>query len=286
METTLTPRQHRPFPDLKGALFLMLIGWGVGLPLAPLLSGYFDLSGITAIANIISLGIMATTGLYLARTPYAITLSIKPFSIVLLGPMVLMAFSGTLIVAELGAWSERLYPMPDDIRDLFMAILSANSPIEWLKRAGLLVILAPITEEIVFRGVFLHGMVKNYGPTKGIIFTGLCFGIFHLIPWQAVGAACVGILISFIVYRTASIFAGMIFHAIWNALPLIAITVMPKSALDSYINGQQPTAMPLSAVLLAILIFSLGCHQFWNKTQPKSPSIPSDPLMPDQPSHG
>ena len=259
--------QAKPvFPSLKGAILLMLLGWGVGIAVSPLLHARLGMAGAIAIGNLLSLGLITALGLRLSRISPRAYFSIRPFPPGLLWPLFVMAFSGSVLIAELGNWSERLLPMPDRIRDLFMNFLIAGNSAEWLARIGLLIVLAPITEEFVFRGVFLYGLVHNYGPVRGILMSGICFGVFHLIPWQALGAAFVGILLGIVVYRTGSIFAGMALHAFWNALPLLAFSLIPENALTGYNTLHVPSHIPPSALLLSAAVFYLGLRTFWQQT--------------------
>ena len=44
-----------------------------------------------------------------------------------------------------------------------------------------IVILAPILEELLFRGIILEAFLKNYSPWKAIIWSSIIFGVFRLI---------------------------------------------------------------------------------------------------------
>ncbi|HIE66095.1 MAG TPA: CPBP family intramembrane metalloprotease [Nitrospiria bacterium] len=63
----------------------------------------------------------------------------------------------TLFESQLGAWS------------LWMPIL-------------LIVILAPLVEELVFRGMLYSPIRKRFGPPKAMLITGVLFSIFHRVP--------------------------------------------------------------------------------------------------------
>lgn len=44
------------------------------------------------------------------------------------------------------------------------------------------VLLAPVLEEMLFRGIMLDGLLKRYSPTKAIVWSAVLFGIVHLNP--------------------------------------------------------------------------------------------------------
>ncbi len=230
-------------------------------------SPFLGMQGTTAVGNIVGLSLMTWLGVRKARTSAKEVLSLRLFPGRLLAPMLLLAFSGSILVAEIGNLTEEIYPIPEFLRDLFLRILRADSWSELVQRAALLVLMAPITEELMFRGVFLHGLVGNYGPKKGIIITAICFGIFHLIPWQALGATLIGILLGIVVLRTGSVLAGMALHAMWNLLPLLAISVLKSVSLPGYgFNGDKITHVPVHTLILAAGIFLMALRAFWRRT--------------------
>lgn len=261
----------QPFPNLKGAILLMLGGWSLMLLTATAVSPFLGMQGTTAAGNIVGLSLMAWLGVRKARTSAKEVLSLRLFPARLLAPILILTFSGSILVAEFGNLTEEIFPIPQSLRDLLLRILRADTWTELLQRAALLVLMAPITEELMFRGVFLHGLVRNYGPTKGIVVTSICFGIFHLIPWQALGATLIGILLGIVVLRTGSVFAGMALHAMWNLLPLLTISVLKSVSLPGYeLNENEITHIPVHTLILAAGIFLAALRTFWRRTAPPS----------------
>ncbi len=74
-----------------------------------------------------------------------------------------------------------LIPISDYFREVINKMFSPTIPA--LLTA---VVAAPVLEELIFRGIMLEGLLKNYNPMKAIIITNLLFGIAHLNPWQFV----------------------------------------------------------------------------------------------------
>ncbi|WP_259066741.1 CPBP family intramembrane glutamic endopeptidase [Mucilaginibacter sp. X4EP1] len=119
-----------------------------------------------------------------------------------------------------------------------------------------MVIAAPILEEILFRGIVLRGLLKNYSPHKAIIISGVFFGLMHLNPWQALPAIFGGIFIGWIYYKTQSVIPGMIVHATVN-LSAALFLFLPKKQ-QSFLSL---LGMPCYILLciVSLLIFSTGC---------------------------
>lgn len=91
------------------------------------------------------------------------------------------------------------------------------------------VVLAPIFEELIFRGVLLGNIRRRWGSMRAVFFSSLVFGAIHLIPQQAINAFFVGIIIGGIYVMTDSILAVITLHAINNALSYILSVTLPDS---------------------------------------------------------
>ena len=59
--------------------------------------------------------------------------------------------------------------------------------------------------------------LERFGATKAILMSGFLFGLMHFDFQKLLGTFLLGVLIGFIVYRTNSIFAGMMAHFTNNA---------------------------------------------------------------------
>lgn len=83
-------------------------------------------------------------------------------------------------------------------------------------------ILAPILEEIIFRGILLRGLLQNgTSPVFAIFLSSVLFGLAHLNPWQFFGAGMLGAVFGFIYYRTKSLWICIFLHALNNMISFI-----------------------------------------------------------------
>jgi membrane protease YdiL (CAAX protease family) len=80
------------------------------------------------------------------------------------------------------------------------------------------VVMAPVCEEILFRGIIQQGLTRRWGPWGGILFASALFGIIHCIPQQIVAGFALGIVIGFVYYRTRSLLSVIVLHAVNNGL--------------------------------------------------------------------
>lgn len=126
---------------------------------------------------------------------------------------------------------------------------------------------APILEELLFRGLLLPGLLKNYGPRKAIFHSSLVFGVIHLNPVQVVSAFLMGLFLGWLYYRTKSLAVCIIVHFLNN---LVAWWAMQN---PKWQNVEDPIALlPDASTLLPIIgvaaiLFAFGNWLVWRATR-------------------
>lgn len=80
-----------------------------------------------------------------------------------------------------------------------------------------MVILAPICEEIFFRG-FVQNAYEASSKRYGFVFAALLFGSMHILNGlsEVIPACIIGLVLGYLVYRTGSIVNSMLAHAASN----------------------------------------------------------------------
>ena len=84
------------------------------------------------------------------------------------------------------------------------------------------VILAPIFEELIFRGMILNTLTK-YNKMFAIIVTSLLFGLLHLNITQAIPAFFMSLVLCYMYVQTDSILVTILAHAGNNLLVLMSV---------------------------------------------------------------
>jgi membrane protease YdiL (CAAX protease family) len=95
------------------------------------------------------------------------------------------------------------------------------------------VTVAPLFEELLFRGFLQPLFSKSLGVVAGILLTGVLFGLLHSVQyknvWQYVAAvSVVGVVLGAVRYRTNSIISSTVMHACYNAVAAAGIVFHPK----------------------------------------------------------
>lgn len=133
-------------------------------------------------------------------------------------------------------------------------------------------IIAPIIEEVLYRGIILQGFLTRYSPVRAIIFSSLLFGIWHLSIPQMIIGTILGIFLSWIFIRTKSLTIAIICHSIANALLVGNIT--PK-IIEIFSGINITTVTPATIPIFPLwfiggsLCFSVLGILFLHRTLPK-----------------
>jgi membrane protease YdiL (CAAX protease family) len=85
----------------------------------------------------------------------------------------------------------------------------------------LLVVIAPVAEEIFFRGFVYQAFRNSYGVWPGAILSGLVFGVIHFEFFKLVQLAALGVILALLFEKTHSLWPPIMLHAINNALAFI-----------------------------------------------------------------
>ena len=83
------------------------------------------------------------------------------------------------------------------------------------------VIIAPIAEELMFRGYLLDSIRKMHGDWIAIVISSLIFGLIHIEPYTVGMAMIGGLIYGYVRIRTGSLWPSIIGHMIWNGIALV-----------------------------------------------------------------
>lgn len=110
------------------------------------------------------------------------------------------------------AVSSQVFPEPDGFLDIFLAVLS-------------IAVIAPLAEEIVFRGYIFRAVENKAGGYVAIILTALAFAILHFSPVLFIPIFLMGLAMGWVRERTGSIVPSLIFHSANNLSAVVLISV-------------------------------------------------------------
>ena len=85
----------------------------------------------------------------------------------------------------------------------------------WLRLSA--VVLAPLFEEVVFRGYVAGSLRRSYGALVAWIGSAVAFGLVHLIPSVVLSATLMGLVLGYFALRYRSLWLSIVLHAMNNA---------------------------------------------------------------------
>jgi len=231
--------------------------------------------------NLVAFGAAIALGLYLnrlsLRRAFPITgvtaQQVIAVAIIVLGMAVLLSEADNVfrVLLKPPEW------LANALKDLFFA---EN---KLLSRIFLLVLIAPITEETLFRGVILRGLLSRYRPATALALSAFLFGAIHANPWQLLSAFFLGIVFGWFYLRTGSLLLCVLAHAMANGLTLVC-TLIPLNipGLTGQPDYTATVFQPWWLDLCGLCILLAGLW-FFCRASPKnepSPGPPPPPLMP------
>ena len=204
-------------------------------------------------------------GYFFSGLPFNQVFSLKRFNWLVI-PAMIIAFAGLqYFLTEINIHFEKILPPPGWFMELFARLFDSDLGV-W---GGILriVIIAPIVEEIIFRGVIMSGFSRNYHPAWAIFFSALLFALFHLHPWQFAATFALGLILGYIRIRTGSVLACIAGHAIHNGL--VFLSVFYYTELSTF-SVMKPGVSGNYGIYL--LIFVLGITGIWYFSRKKAPN--------------
>ncbi len=198
-------------------------------------------------------------------------LSYVPFSFLPL------AILGTFALFFLIDPLEQLLPLPHSFQEFFVNLLNLKG-YSFL----IIVILAPLVEEILFRGIILKSFLNKYSPLQSILLTAFLFGAIHFNINQLVSGLLAGVFLGYLYWQTQSLSLCILSHMIYNGIAYAAYFLLNNGFnIESTIAN---TKLYLLLYFIAALTLA-GCLLIIHKRslqQDSSPRETSFTISPSQ----
>ena len=97
----------------------------------------------------------------------------------------------------------------------------------WIFLLAIVVIVgAPIVEEIVYRGVVQPGLVSSWGRSVGILVTAVLFAAIHMQPVEFPGLFAFALVLGWARHSTGTIGTSIVTHMAFNATGLALVVLL------------------------------------------------------------
>lgn len=146
----------------------------------------------------------------------------------LLGALVALCFlAGAFLqlpLAEVGNLGQEMWPASFEELAYRHRIVNPTSWWGGVSALVALVLVAPVTEELLFRGWLLRDLNDAYGRGPALLWSSFLFGLVHFGFSAVIYATLAGLVLGAVALRTGSTLASIAMHAGVNAVPLLLPT--------------------------------------------------------------
>lgn len=215
------------FAQVAGIAATILVGQFALAPLATSenMQKITDMLGPSALLLLIYVPQIAYLLLYflVVRTMPKMQWQKETLSFGTLVKIFLMMYAVSGVINQLGTAITKTAPAGGDFQlDLIAKMESTKLPMA----IAIPVVIGPILEELIFRKLMLD-RTRAYGEKTAIIFSAICFGLFHGNLTQFLYAACVGLFLGYVYCKTGKVLHTMIMHMLLNGTSSVILLLVP-----------------------------------------------------------
>ena len=185
-------------------------------------------------------------------------------------PAALLLGLGALPMAWFAFWIANVAaPVDPEAARILGRELVARDGEELLVLLALAAVTPAICEELLFRGLLLRTLLRRHSPALAIGASSATFAVLHWTPEGSARMAptlLLGFLLGWAVWRSRSLWMGMLVHGFYNA------TLLAGAAWSLGPGPARPEAPPTAVLLLGIGMLFAGTHVLMLRTP--TPSRP------------
>ncbi len=112
-------------------------------------------------------------------------------------------------------------PSMDRIQSGLEGVSTGYFALAWIGIA----VIAPLGEELFFRGLVQRGLCPGLGPPAALLVASLLFGLAHAEPTRGVGAFCLGLALGWAFDRSGSLWLPCLAHVFNNGIAVLELWV-------------------------------------------------------------
>jgi len=248
---------RRPYPGLLRTLLLLgaviLLGGLFFQATYWLFPAWPDIARM-AVPTQLALAVVTAWAVYRSDRPWREALGFRGLQARHVPPLLLILIGAVTVFSEIYVVIQRFVPVPAEFEAMLRDLLELTNPVDSLATLVIAIIVAPVLEEALFRGVILNGLARRYGPQSASFWTAVFFAFFHLYnPWQVLPTFFLGLVLAWLVLTTRSLLASIVVHTMFNAASLTLVQL----SLDRSPEGH-PVPYVVVVVVLGMLAGSMA----------------------------
>lgn len=249
--------QNEKFPSVVQALLLMVALFVIEVVVGTLLH---DLQGVLqltepqswALNSLISNGcvfatVMQLQGLSYRELFHPAGTSMRDTAIALVPWVVMLVPALVLVLSVLLTIETRAFPLSDSERAMFNRMAGDDLAMTLLTCA-----IAPIVEEMLFRGVILRGFLRRYSRSHAIWGSAALFGLAHQNIYQFVVGLLLGGLCGWLYERARSLVPCIALHSAYNT----ALWLLDHAQTDA--DGEADMSISAGYWIASLMLAAVG----------------------------
>ncbi|UCC98356.1 MAG: CPBP family intramembrane metalloprotease [Phycisphaerales bacterium] len=180
-----------------------------------------------------------------------------PEGVPLIGTL-LVAPSSCIILHQMLAWQMSILPMPDELNALVEGVRGCGQT-----KTGFAILFAlaafsaPICEELLFRGILFSSLRRRLKPVPLVIVVAMLFSFYHLHPYRMILIFPLGVVLTYVVLRSGSIYLSMLCHFIVNTLSLVLMTRLHEVCFPA-IRYNEEQGFSVTIIVATVFFFVVG----------------------------
>lgn len=108
-------------------------------------------------------------------------------------------------------------------------MLQGADPIQIASLGLAVVVIAPIGEELLFRGFLYRAVRQHLGPGRALFISASLFALLHLSPSQIAPYLLLGVAFGLVFEWVGSLWASIVLHGLWNAVVFAGVVLVALS---------------------------------------------------------
>lgn len=263
--------EHKDFPGFWGAVLILALLVGLQIILGMLL---YDLGfrfergdpKVGGVVAVLSCGIMFSLLMSYKKISYrnlfnSTKNSFTSIIVVLTVPIVLTVGGGVFWISDVTHLMLLYFPA-DENEHLMLTRMLNGGVVSIIS----ICLIAPLIEEMLFRGIILRSFLENYSVRSSILLSSLLFALLHMTVTQLPVAFIMGCLLGWLYARTKCLWPSIMAHFFYNSFAVLLWSTYSSSGSD---KGSLPAFNPPAVMMAALVSSAVGVAMLYYIFQPK-----------------
>jgi len=109
------------------------------------------------------------------------------------------------------------------VEDLDPTRLLPSTPLGVALTLGLACLIAPLVEEVVFRGILLSALHDRWGRTVAVLGSSAVFAALHVVPYSIPPIFVLALVLGRLFLTSRSLWTSIASHAVFNTIGIVAV---------------------------------------------------------------